>query len=100
MLCVSGYDENRRARELLNDIQSMRITADYSDGMGERTASTMLLLSHFSPTNHHIKVSTSTRDAKVNMRVSVVHYVGFSLCGIIKYLKKVLWNPAQNSDSG
>ncbi|XP_023724230.1 CD109 antigen [Cryptotermes secundus] len=60
-----GYDENRRARELLNDIQSMRITADYSDGMGERTSSTMLLLSHFSPTNHHIKVSTSTRDAKV-----------------------------------
>jgi len=74
-VCFTGYDENRRARELLNDIQSMRIQADYSDWMGERTTSTMLLLSHYSPTNHHIKVSTSTRDAKVNTAVIVVSFM-------------------------
>jgi hypothetical protein len=31
---------------------------------------------------------------------SVIPYVGFSPCGIIKYLKKVFWNSAQNSSSG
>ncbi|XP_069675686.1 CD109 antigen isoform X2 [Periplaneta americana] len=60
-----GYEEDKKVRERLNDIQSMRITADYSDSDGEHTTSHMLLLAHFSPRNHHIKVSTSTRDAKV-----------------------------------
>ncbi|KAJ9591586.1 hypothetical protein L9F63_001940, partial [Diploptera punctata] len=60
-----GYDEDKKARERLNEIQSMRITADYTDGETERTTSNLLLLAHHSPTNHHIKVSTSTKDAKV-----------------------------------
>nr|CAD7430447.1 unnamed protein product [Timema monikensis] len=60
-----GYDENARSKDLLNDIQSMKISASFLDARGERVGADLLLLSHFSPMNHHIKVSTSTRDAKV-----------------------------------
>ncbi|XP_063238725.1 CD109 antigen-like [Bacillus rossius redtenbacheri] len=60
-----GYDENVRAKELLNDIKSMRIVATFHDAMGGQVSARLQLLSHFSPMNHHIKVSTSTTDAKV-----------------------------------
>uniref|UniRef100_A0A0A9XXA7 CD109 antigen n=1 Tax=Lygus hesperus TaxID=30085 RepID=A0A0A9XXA7_LYGHE len=60
-----GLDEdNKRAFEILNAVDSMRITASYRDSMGTVQAS-MLLLSHYSPTHNHIKISTSTTDAKV-----------------------------------
>ncbi|KAF6215686.1 hypothetical protein GE061_000017, partial [Apolygus lucorum] len=60
-----GLDEDsKRAFEILNAVDSMRITASYRDSMGTVQAS-MLLLSHYSPTHNHIKISTSTSDAKV-----------------------------------
>lgn len=60
-----GLDEDKRATEILKDIDSMRITASFKDPEGERTSADLLLLSHYSPMNHHIKVSTSTVNAKV-----------------------------------
>lgn len=61
-----GFDsEDRRALEMLKDIDSMKISADFKDIEGERAHADLLLLSHFSPTNRHIKVHTSTKDAKV-----------------------------------
>ncbi|XP_075216528.1 macroglobulin complement-related [Lycorma delicatula] len=60
-----GLDEDRRASEILKDIESMRITASFKDKEGERITTDLLLLSHYSPLNHHVKVSTSTVNAKV-----------------------------------
>ncbi|CAG2055740.1 unnamed protein product [Timema podura] len=65
-----GYDENARSKDLLNDIQSMKISASFLDARGERVGADLLLLSHFSPMNHHIKVSTSTRDAKFTVFIN------------------------------
>ncbi|GLH02408.1 CD109 antigen [Gryllus bimaculatus] len=60
-----GLTENRRSKAQLNEITEMRITAYFKDYDGVRATSDLLLLSHYSPANHQIKVSTSTRDAKV-----------------------------------
>lgn len=64
-IAVAGYEENKRSKELLADVQSMKVSAYFKDGLGERANSDLQLLSHFSPNNHHIKVSTSTQHAKV-----------------------------------
>ncbi|XP_049816717.1 CD109 antigen isoform X1 [Schistocerca nitens] len=60
-----GYEDNARSRQLLNEIHSMEITAYFDDVNGQQAQASLLLLSHFSPMNHQIKVSTSTTDAKV-----------------------------------
>lgn len=60
-----GLDEDKRAAEILKDIDSMRISASFKDPEGERVNAELLLLSHYSPLNHHVKVSTSTVNAKV-----------------------------------
>ncbi|XP_067001675.2 CD109 antigen [Anabrus simplex] len=60
-----GLDENPQSKKLLNNIQEMRIVAYFKDQTGEQVTADLLLLSHYSPLNHQIKVSTSTRDAKV-----------------------------------
>lgn len=60
-----GLSENKRSKAILNDITEMRITAQFRDDLGQESRADLLLLSHFSPVNHQIKVSTSTRDAKV-----------------------------------
>lgn len=54
-----------QSREFINEIQSMRLNANFIDPRGERTSADLLLLAHYSPQNHHIKVSTSTKNAKV-----------------------------------
>lgn len=43
----------------------MRLTAYFRDATGRQAQGELLLLSQFSPLNHHIKVVTSTQEAKV-----------------------------------
>ncbi|RZF41336.1 hypothetical protein LSTR_LSTR000050 [Laodelphax striatellus] len=60
-----GLEDNKRSTEILKDIDSMRISASYKDANGDRTTAELLLLAHYSPLNHHIKVDTSTSQPKV-----------------------------------
>lgn len=57
--------DDRGSREFLNDITQARLTANFIDWRGERAVADLLLVTHHSPRNHQIKISTSTRDAKV-----------------------------------
>jgi hypothetical protein len=43
----------------------MKILASFKDMYGERSNTELLLLTHYSPSQHHLKVWTSTKDAKV-----------------------------------
>ncbi|XP_012283890.1 CD109 antigen [Orussus abietinus] len=54
-----------RARQTLDEIVSMKIYAELTDGEGNRARSELLLLSHVSPENRHIKILTSTERPKV-----------------------------------
>lgn len=83
-----GLEEGRNANEYLNEISSLRLTANFVDPRGERATSELLLLAHYSPQNHNIKVYTSTTDAKVgeyivlhvqsNFYVDQFHYIVMS----------------------
>lgn len=64
-------DSNAKANEYLNEIQSMRLVANFIDGRSERATTELLLLSHHSPLNQQIKVSTSTQDAKVGEYITL-----------------------------
>lgn len=59
-----GLEKNRDFE--LSNIRSMRIQATYLS-QGDRAVTELLLLSHYSPMHHHIKVSTSTSHARVCM---------------------------------
>lgn len=56
--------DDHAGREFLQDVQQMRIQASFTDGR-EHVISDLSLLSHHSPQNRHIKVTTSTQHAKV-----------------------------------
>ncbi|KAL4122063.1 hypothetical protein QTP88_014463 [Uroleucon formosanum] len=60
-----GLENDKRASEVLKDIESMKIYGSFKDMYGERSTSELLLLTHYSPSQHHLKVWTSTKDAKV-----------------------------------
>ncbi|GFQ66757.1 CD109 antigen [Trichonephila clavata] len=49
----------------LNDVQSMLLEARYTDEIGERARTSLLVYSSYTPTHRHLQVITSTRDAKV-----------------------------------
>lgn len=70
-----NMDESRSAKEFLNDVQNMRIQANFVDARGERANTEILLLGHHSPQNQHIKVSTSTQEAKVGEYI-ILHIQG------------------------
>lgn len=69
LLLYSGLEGNDNPYGVLNDIDSMRIYASFKDGEGERAQTELLLFSHYSPSNRHIKVSTTTKDAKVREQI-------------------------------
>lgn len=60
-----GLNEDRVGREFLNDVTQVRLTANFIDWRSERAVADLLLITHHSPQNHQIKISTSTNDAKV-----------------------------------
>lgn len=43
----------------------MKIYASFKDMYAEKSSTELLLLTHYSPSQHHLKVWTSTKDAKV-----------------------------------
>jgi CD109 antigen len=60
-----NLDDSRTSKEFLRDISSLRLYANYIDPYGERAQAEILYLSHYSPNNNHIKVTTSTTDGRV-----------------------------------
>lgn len=54
-----------RGGDAINDIGSMKVQAAFKDAFGERAIADLLILSHYSPNNHHIKVYTTTVQPKV-----------------------------------
>uniref|UniRef100_A0A2M4B942 TEP1-F n=1 Tax=Anopheles marajoara TaxID=58244 RepID=A0A2M4B942_9DIPT len=66
-----NLENTKQTNEFLNEIQTMRLTANYIDPFGERASTELLLLSHYSPNNHNIKVYTSTVDAKVGEYITL-----------------------------
>lgn len=60
-----NLEESRNAREFLNDVTDVRLKANFIDARGEVISTELLLLSHFSPQNQHIKITTSTQAPKV-----------------------------------
>ncbi|XP_053673815.1 CD109 antigen [Anopheles nili] len=66
-----NLENTKQTNEFLNEIQSMRLTANYVDPSGERANTELLLLAHFSPNNHNIKVHTSTTNAKVGEYITL-----------------------------
>ncbi|EDW64840.1 CD109 antigen [Drosophila virilis] len=58
-------DERPQSREFLNGIQNMRLQAVFADPRGERVQTELLLVSHYSPRNQHIKITTSTEQPVV-----------------------------------
>lgn len=57
--------DDRPSREFLNEVQQVHLTANFIDRRGERATAELLLVTHHSPQNHQIKISTSTQNAKV-----------------------------------
>ncbi|XP_031826835.1 macroglobulin complement-related [Nomia melanderi] len=61
-----GLEHNTdQAQQILNDVSSMKVYAYFTDGEGFRAQTELLLLSHESPNQQHIKISTSTEKPKV-----------------------------------
>lgn len=60
-----GLTDSRRANDILKDVDQIRISATFRDIGGERSYTEFLLQAYYSPTDHFIKVSTSTEDARV-----------------------------------
>jgi CD109 antigen len=58
-------DDSRQSKEFLRDITQLRLDANYINPNGERAQADLLFLSHYSPQNNHIKVTTSTTNGKV-----------------------------------
>ncbi|KAF4531995.1 hypothetical protein B566_EDAN006540 [Ephemera danica] len=56
----------RRLRELLKDVASLRLLANFKDAdEGHRASAELLAITHYSPNNQHLRVYTSTKEAKV-----------------------------------
>ncbi|XP_026496456.1 CD109 antigen [Vanessa tameamea] len=60
-----GLEKDPNYREVLNSVTGIRLSATLTDALGGRAAADVRLLAHVSPDHHHIRVSTSTTDAKV-----------------------------------
>lgn len=56
---------NRRSNEILKDVDHLRINVAFRDISGDRSYAEFILVSYYSPSDHFIKVSSSTREGKV-----------------------------------
>lgn len=72
---------------VLKDIYTITLEAKYVDDSGERAKAALIAYASYTPTNHHIHVSTSTRDPKVGeyiiFHVRGDYYVGYFSYAII-----------------
>ncbi|VVC38101.1 Hypothetical protein CINCED_3A025405 [Cinara cedri] len=60
-----GFGISKDGSDLLKNIDSMKIYVHFKDMFGETSTADLYLLTHYSPSQHHLKVWTSTKDAKV-----------------------------------
>ncbi|KAK7573777.1 hypothetical protein V9T40_010968 [Parthenolecanium corni] len=60
-----GLKDNRRANDVLKDVDHLRVNVAFRDISGDRSYAEFVLVSYYSPSDHFIKVSSSTRNAKV-----------------------------------
>ncbi|XP_065221551.1 CD109 antigen-like [Planococcus citri] len=60
-----GLANTQQGSEVLKDVDSIHITATFRDIASERSYTELYLQAYYSPTDHFIKVSTSTTDARV-----------------------------------
>ena len=61
-----GLGNNQQGSDTLKDVDSIHISATFKDIGGERSFTELYLQAYYSPTDHFIKVSTSTTDARVS----------------------------------
>lgn len=58
----------------MNDIASLRVVAIYTNQMQETATAEVLAVSHFSPRNRHIQVTSSTSSPKVQNHHLIINY--------------------------
>ncbi|CAH0401467.1 unnamed protein product [Chilo suppressalis] len=59
-------ERDQNFREVLGEISGVRLRAELSDGGGYRATADAHFIAHYSEHNQHLKISTSTTDARVN----------------------------------
>ncbi|XP_068620051.1 CD109 antigen [Battus philenor] len=52
-------------RDVLSGVTGVRLNAQLADALGGRAAADVHFVAHYSPNNHHLRVATSTTDARV-----------------------------------
>lgn len=58
-------DDSRQSKDFLREVSKVRLTANFIDPRGDRVSADILFLSHYSPLNNNIKVTTSTTNGRV-----------------------------------
>lgn len=66
MFYVAALGENRLGRGMLNDIRNLKLQVLFRDPLGQDARTEAYLATHYSPQNRHIKVTSSTQQARVN----------------------------------
>lgn len=79
-MIYSGLGNNQQASDTLKDVDSIHISATFRDVGGERSFTELYLQVYYSPTDHFIKVSTSTTDARVSLSSSFNYDAPVSIC--------------------
>ena len=62
---VGPGGDKRRIKDLVNEITAIRLQANYKDGYGEQASADMQAMTQYSIGDKHIKVLSSTRNARV-----------------------------------
>jgi len=62
---MTGSYKTRQSSQLINDVQSLRVVAVFTNQLQESATAELLAVSHFSPRNRHIRVISSTTAPKV-----------------------------------
>lgn len=60
-----GLENDRRSNDVLKDVDSIHISATFRDIGSDRSYAEVFLQAYYSPSDHFIKVLSSTVDAKV-----------------------------------
>lgn len=65
---LTALGDSKVSRDNLRDINSMVLEVFYRDPLGQDAKTEAYLTTHFSPFNRHIKVTSSTENARVRNR--------------------------------
>jgi hypothetical protein len=70
---IIGSFRNRQSMQLINEVQSLRVVAIYTNQIQESATTELVAVSHFSPRNRHIRVTSSTSAPKVCLFNAITH---------------------------